>query len=257
MNQFLVVFQKEILQQWRNKQLIWVPLVMILLAIMDPLSFYFLPEILNMTGGLPEGVVFEIPELAPTEAIIMGMEQLHLFGILIIILISMGTLAGERKSLVAEIIFVKPLKPFYYVLAKWAALVVLSLMALSFGLIFNWYYVNFLFGDVTFLTFLKLLSFYSLWFVFVISVAIFFNSFLKSPGGVVVSTIITLIIMTVINMIIGHHLPYFPNQLKSEIYNMLESGVASNDLVYISLILVGIICILLMLATTFFRRIKL
>ncbi|HLR70808.1 MAG TPA: hypothetical protein VK085_05180 [Pseudogracilibacillus sp.] len=40
---------------------------MMLLTTMDPLSYYYLPEIIEMAGGVPEGAVIDIPSLAPTE----------------------------------------------------------------------------------------------------------------------------------------------------------------------------------------------
>ena len=38
-----VLLRKEGLENWRNKKWIWVPLVFILLAIMDPITNYYLP----------------------------------------------------------------------------------------------------------------------------------------------------------------------------------------------------------------------
>ncbi|MDY0407538.1 hypothetical protein [Paracerasibacillus soli] len=58
--QWLILLQKEMVENWRNFKWIWVPLVFILLAIMDPISTYYLPQILEAVGGLPEGAVFEI-----------------------------------------------------------------------------------------------------------------------------------------------------------------------------------------------------
>lgn len=257
MNQFIAVLQKELLQQWRNKQIIWLPLVFILLAIMDPLTFYFLPEILDMTGGLPDGAIFEIPKLAPSEAMMMAIEQINLFGILIILFIGMNTLAGERKNLIAEIIFVKPLNPFSYLSAKWVSFIILSFIGLSIGLLLNWYYVNILFGDISFGILLKTIFFYSLWFIFVISLSIFFNSFLKSPPLVIVYSIVVLFGMTAVNTIFGHRLTYFPNHLKGEIHLMIESGNITDELFGISLILFGVSLVLVLLATKLFQRVKL
>src|SRR5699024_7951825 len=97
MGQWVTIYKKEMLQTWRSKQLIWVPLVMILIGIIDLISYYYLPEVIKLSGGLPEGAVFEVPSLLPREAIIIGLEQLSFLGSLVIIAISMGTIAGERK----------------------------------------------------------------------------------------------------------------------------------------------------------------
>lgn len=257
MSQWITVYQKEIRQQWSNKQLIWVPLVIILLAIMDPISFYYLPELIEMGGGLPEGAVFEMPPLQVNDAVMMAIEQLNMFGVIIITVISMGTIATERKSGVGEIIFVKPLHPFQYVSAKWAALLTLSHVSLFFGLLLNWYYVNVLFGELAFILFIKVTLFYSLWFAFTVTIAIFYNSFMKSAGAVAASTFITIILLTIINMIFGHRLPYFPNQLSKQIAILLETNTITNDLIAISVILILLISTLLSIASLLFQHKKL
>src|SRR5699024_3772465 len=170
------------LQIWRSKQLIWVPLVMILIGIIDLISYYYLPEVIKLSGGLPEGAVFEVPSLLPREAIIIGLEQLSFLGSLVIIAISMGTIAGERKSGQAEIMLTKPINHVNYVTAKWFALVTVTLLSLFLALFLNWYYTNVLFDPISFIIILKVFLFYSLWFLFIISIVMFFNSFLNKPG---------------------------------------------------------------------------
>lgn len=183
--QWMTLFQKEMVEHWRNKKWIWVPIVIMLLTTMDPLSYYYLPEIIEFAGGVPEGAVIDIPELVPTEVMMMSLEQLSMFGVLIVALISMGTIAGERQRGITEIILVKPVRYHNYVTAKWTALALLVWVALFLGLLINWYYTNLLFGEMGFLTMLQTVFFYGLWFTFVLSVSIFYNTLFKTPGLVV------------------------------------------------------------------------
>jgi len=256
MSQWYTVFKKEIIQQWHNKQLIWFPIVFILLAIMDPITFYFLPELLELTGGLPEGAIFEIPELQPEEALLMALEQLNTFGVLLLVLISMGTIARERSSLIGEMMFTKPIRPFQYVFAKWGAFVILTVLALTVGLLMNWYYVNILFGKLSFKTFSLLLMFYSLWFLFVLAIILFYNSFAKKQWYVALFTIVTLLGLTLINTLFNHYLPYFPNQLTSELQLLVTTGNISVELWGIAIILLIVSCCLLSSAAIIFKRIK-
>src|SRR5690625_1038278 len=105
--QWKTLFHKEMLENWRNYNWIWVPLVIIVLAIMDPLTNYYLPEIIEAVGGVPEGAVFEIPTPTAQEAMMMSLSQLSTLGVLIFTFITMGTIAGERRSGVAEVIFTR------------------------------------------------------------------------------------------------------------------------------------------------------
>src|SRR5690625_2539309 len=95
--QWVTLFKKEVIENWRNKKWIWVPIVMMALCTMDLVSYYYLPEIINAVGGVPEGAVIEIPEMAPSEVITLGLEQLSMFGVIVIALISMGTRSEERR----------------------------------------------------------------------------------------------------------------------------------------------------------------
>lgn len=167
--QWLTLFQKEMRENWHNRKWIWVPLVFILLTVMDPITYYYLPQILDAVGGMPEGAVIEIPEMHPPEVMMLSMGQLSMFGVLIIVLISMGTITGEKKSGITEIILAKPIAYHQYVSAKWVSSLVLILSSLALSLFMSWYYTTQLFGDMAFGLFVKILCFYSLWFIFVLT----------------------------------------------------------------------------------------
>lgn len=230
MKQFITILKKEQLEYWRNFSWIWVPVVFILLAIMDPITTYYLPIILDSLGGLPEGATFELPEIPAADAFMMSLAQISLFGMLIIVLLTMGTIAGERKSGITELVLVKPIKYSVYITAKWLAKIKLFLAALMIGLLLSWYYVNILFGTLTFNQFIRALFFYSLWVIFVVSLTIFFNTLVKSPGLVGGLSVGVLVGMWMFNLIFSHRLPWFPNNLSSYIGDMLHSGEIPTEL---------------------------
>lgn len=241
--QWKTLLQKEVLENWRNKKWIWVPLVIMILSIMDPLSYYFLPEILNSVGGMPEGTVFEIPPIDPETAFMMSIESLSMYGALIIALVTMGTIVGERSQGINEIILAKPIRYTNYVTAKWFSYSLLALISLALSLGLSWYYTNLLFGSLSFRLFILTLCFYSLWFIFIIAISIFFNTFLKNAGLVIACTIGTIFILSGINTVVGHRLTWFPNQLTAHINEMLLTSKLSNALLGTA----GIIIILILL----------
>lgn len=254
MMQWMTMFRKEVLENWSNKKWVWVPLVMILLAIMDPLTLYYLPEIIEFSGGMPEGAVFDFPMPPPSEVVLVTLEQFNMFGVLIIALISMGTIAGEKNSGITEIIFVKPIRYTNYITSKWFTFLLLIWLSLLIGMTMNWYYVNLLFGDIEFVTMLQVIFFYGIWLIFVLTLSIFYNTLFKSPGLVVASTIITVVTMSVINMLLGHKLTMFPNQLSNHLADLVMNDTVTNELIGTSIILLGLIIILLFAATTIFKR---
>ncbi|WP_042142101.1 ABC transporter permease subunit [Paucisalibacillus sp. EB02] len=252
--QWMTLFQKELLENWRNKKWIWVPLVIILLSIMDPLTTYYLPQIIDSVGGMPEGSVIEIPEMEPTQVIMMSLSQLSSLGVLVVVLVLMGTIAGERKSGVSELVLVKPVSYINYISAKWVSYLLLVWVSLFLGLLVSWYYINILFGTLTIGEFLTLFFFYGMWLTLVVSLTIFYNTVFKSAGLVAFFTILTVMVMSIITQIFQHVLDWSPNNLSSYILESLSSGEISSDLLATSAVALGLSVIFLLLAIQVFKR---
>ncbi|WP_245804708.1 hypothetical protein [Halobacillus hunanensis] len=143
---------------------------------------------------------------------------------------SMGTIATERRSGIAELILVKPVSYGTYVTAKWASIVALSLLSLCAGILGSWYYVNLLFGSLSFELIGAAAGFYGLWIIFVISVTIFMNTLVKTPGLVAFLTIISLIALFILSTIFAHIIEWNPSLLTSYVGDILQTGSIPTDL---------------------------
>ncbi|WP_440896414.1 ABC transporter permease [Amphibacillus sp. Q70] len=256
MNQLKTIFKKELLESWRNFSWIWVPIVFILLSIMDPITTYYLPVLMDKVGGIPEGMDFEIPTILAPEALSMSLAQISSLGALIIILLTMGTIAGERKSGIAELILVKPVSHIHYITAKWLAKFTLFFVSFTLGILLVGYYINQLFGTITVSELLLTILFYSFWIMFIISLTIFYSTLLKGPGLVAGVTIVTLIAMSIFNSVFTNRLPWFPSQISAHINEMVYSGSISTDLWITAFILIGLNCLLLLASFTIFKNKK-
>src|SRR5690625_5512410 len=100
---------------------------MLLLAIMDTITTYYMPLILESVGGLPDGTVIEMPTPLPSDAIMMSLGELSSLGVLVLVLMMMGTISGEIKSGVSELILVKPITYRNYITSKWASLLLIEI----------------------------------------------------------------------------------------------------------------------------------
>ncbi|MGP4042072.1 ABC transporter permease [Gracilibacillus sp. D59] len=253
--QWITIFKKELLEDWRNFKWVWVPLVFVIICIMDPLSTYYLPQILESVGGMPEGAVIEVPEMGPPKAIMLSLTEVSMLGVLVIVAISMAVIAGERKSGVAELVLVKPVSYSTYISAKWAAKILLVFTAYLIGMLTSWYYVNLLFGDLSTTQFTGLFLFYFIWLIFVVSLTIFYNTVVKIPGLVLTLTIVTIMAMSAINQIFSYRLPWFPNSISEHITSMLAEGTVPSDLWGAAAVTLGF-SILLMFASNFVLKTK-
>src|SRR5699024_4445018 len=240
----------ELLENWRNKKWIWVPLVTILLSIMDPITSYYLPQIIDAVGGMPEGTVFEVPDYAPQDVVLMSLSQLNSLGVLVLVLISMGTISGERKSGVSELILVKPVSYKNYITSKWVAYILLVWGSLFLGLCISWYYINVLFGSMVFLDILKVALFYGLWFVFILSLSIFYNTWVRSFGIVAFLTILSVILVSLLPSIFGEKLAWIPSNLTELVHQMLVTGSVSTNLIMTAITTI-VLCVLLLIGSVY------
>ncbi|HJV17242.1 MAG TPA: ABC transporter permease subunit [Bacillales bacterium] len=245
MNQWLTLFQKELVEMWRNFKWIWVPITFILLGVKEPLSNYYLPQIIDSLGGLPEGAVIKLPTPTAAEVLVQGLSQYTSIGVLIIILTTMGILSGERKSGVAAMILVKPVTYHSFVSAKWAGGLVILWLSFFVGYLATWYYTGILFDWISMADFLKSFIYYGLWLTFVLTMTVFFSASFLIPGVAGFISITAVIILSLGSSTFSKWLSWSPAQLPDYANTFLMSGSLSSYL--FPSILINLICILMLL----------
>jgi ABC-2 type transport system permease protein len=174
-----VFYRKEMLEMTRTYKLIWIPVVFIILGIMQPLTIYYMPEILKASGNVPPGLLegYEIPSAAVVMAQALG--QYGTIGMLVLALGTMNSLAGERCSGTAEMIRVRPVSPVAIVFSKWAAQLTLLVVALGLGAAGAGYYTEQLIGSLSWGDVLAASGVYGLWLLCAISATLLFSAFLR------------------------------------------------------------------------------
>ncbi|SFE30850.1 ABC-2 type transport system permease protein [Lentibacillus persicus] len=253
--QWWVLFQKELVENSRNMKWVWVPLIMILIAVIDPLTNYYLPQIIEATGGLPDGTQIQLPEYQPSDVVMMSLGQFSTVGVAVIALISMGTIAGERKSGVSELVLVKPVSYGNYITAKWASNALLVLVSFALGMLASWYYINLLFGELSFGALLQVLVFYGLWYLLVVSLSIFYNTIFKIPGLIAFLTIATVGLISIVTSIFSHVLAWSPSRISTYIQQMIITERVPYDLTWAAIV-AGIMIVLLLIASVMIFRKK-
>ncbi|MEW8988200.1 MAG: ABC transporter permease [Bacillus sp. (in: firmicutes)] len=221
MKQWFTLLNKEFLEMARNYKWVWMPITFILLGVMDPLTTYYLPEILNSVGSLPDGTVFEMPEPSAQEVFIMSLGQYQMIGILVIVLSMMGIIAGERKSGVAQLILVKPVSYSSYITSKWAAAIILILLSLFLGMLASWYYTGVLFEFIPFGAFMESFGLYALWLVLVLSFVILCSAMFMQPVAAGMVSLVTVFVFTILGGSFQHLLEWSPTQLVSYVSEKL------------------------------------
>jgi ABC-2 type transport system permease protein len=254
MSQWMTLLQKEILEMWRNFKWIWVPITFILLGVKEPISSYYLPQIIDAFGGLPEGAVIKLPTPTAAEVLISGLGQYTTLGALIIVLTTMGIIAAERKSGVAAMILVKPVSFHSFVTAKWAGSAILMWFSFFIGYLSTWYYTGLLFEWIPISEFFQSFFFYALWLTVILTVTVFFSASLVTPGMAGFISLAVVIIFSLVSSTLSNWLKWSPAQLTSYANEVLmDKGIPDNTLPACLLAAASII-ILLSLSVLIFRK---
>ncbi|GBF72574.1 membrane protein [Paenibacillus sp. 598K] len=147
MTGFGPMLKKELSELYYSMRIVYVPIVFTLLALMQPVTMSLLPKLLESTD-LPPGTVISVTE--PQAIDVMGtlLQQFGTLGTMVVILITMGAIAGERASGVAPMVLSKPLSRAAYFTAKGAAYAVLVTISLVVAMLISTYYTERLFGAV-------------------------------------------------------------------------------------------------------------
>lgn len=252
---YMVMVQKELLELMRSYKLLWVPLVFILLGIMQPVSTYFMPVILEKAGSLPEGTVIEIPTPLGTEVLAQTLQQFGTLGVLVLVLVCMGTVSGERINGSASLILVKPISVLSYICSKWTAIILLTWGSFIAGYLASWYYTGLLIGDAPMDKVFNSLLIYGLWLTFVATITLLFSSLLRSPAAAAFSALGGAVILSILTGLFPKVLGWSPGALSGFAYQAAVSGIENNSRFGWSII-ITILCIAasICLSATVLRR---
>ena len=224
MNQFGVLLKKEWRENVRNYKLFWIPTVFILLGIMEPVTNYFLPQILDSVGNLPEGAVFEFPAPLPEQVMAAIMGQYQFIGLLIIVLAYMGTIAGERKSGTATLLYARPLSFSAYFMSKWVMASAIALLSVWLGFLAGYYYTYLLFGSIDLMGFIQFLASYSLWVLLVVTIVMVSSALMPNAGLAAAVSLGVIFISQIVDSLLGTYWPVSPLKLPAYAAAWLESA---------------------------------
>ncbi|TCI48142.1 MULTISPECIES: ABC transporter permease [unclassified Exiguobacterium] len=194
------IFKQEWKESWRNKRLVWVPVALMLLAAMQPLTLYFLPDILASGGNLPDGTVIEIPTPTPAEVLLSVSEQLRQIGLLVVLLSAMHTFSQERT--LGTLAWLKSLNipASRIVMSKWAHYTLLSAVSILLAQGTAAYYTVILFDSFDVTDFLISTGLLIVHFVVQLSIFFLFAALLESG---LVALVITLGVHFVLSLLLS------------------------------------------------------
>ena len=118
---FRTLLAKEFREQWRTWKMIVFLAVFLITGIISPVLAKYTPELLKMIPNLPAGLANIIPTPTLADSVAQYLKNTEQFGILLVILLTMGVMAQEKERGTAAMFLTKPVSRSAVVLAKWLA----------------------------------------------------------------------------------------------------------------------------------------
>jgi ABC-2 type transport system permease protein len=146
MTGFRPLIGKELREQWRTYRLPVVVVVFLTIGITSPALARYTKELIDLLGAQAAGgIQITLPEPTANDAVSQLIKNVGQFGILMAILLAMGTVASEKERGTAALILTKPASRFSFLLAKLVAIGSTLLVATVVACVFAWLYTMLLF----------------------------------------------------------------------------------------------------------------
>jgi ABC-2 type transport system permease protein len=153
---FLIVLRKELLEQWRTYKLLIIASVLVVFGLISPLLAKLTPELLKAIPNIPPELALAIPAPTLADAAAQYVKNMSQFGILLALLMSMGSVAQEKERGTAAMMLVRPVSRETFLLAKFTALALIFAASLMLAALGCWYYAFLLFQSLDWIPFLAL-----------------------------------------------------------------------------------------------------
>jgi len=115
------LLKQELLGALRTYRLVIMIFVLLVVGLISPLLARYTPLILENVPDLPPGISELVPEPSVQEAVTQYIKNMSQFGVLLVIVINMGLIAGEKERGTLVMLLTRPVRPTSIVLAKWVA----------------------------------------------------------------------------------------------------------------------------------------
>ena len=248
---FRTLLAKEFREQWRTWKMIVFLAVFLITGIISPILAKYTQEILKSIPNLPAGLADFIPTPTVADSVAQYLKNTEQFGILLVILLTMGVVAQEKERGTAAMLLTKPVSRSAVILTKWLSGITIVMAGLLADGLACLAYTAVLFEPIPFVAFWTLNLFLFVTLGVYLTVALMASTLARSQSVAAAGAFGGLIVLLILGSI-PRVSDYMPGQLanwgsslvlKSEVTAWPALGVA-----------VGIIALALFIACLRFER---
>lgn len=254
MNTFTPLLIKEVSGLWKSKKYIWLPIVFMLLSAMQPLTLYFMEDILKMGGSLPEGAVFKMPVPTSGEVLASVLSQLNTLGVLLVVVTVMGAISDERKNGSLTFVLVRPVSSFQIVASKFVSHGLLLIFSFVCGYLLAYYYTVVLFAPIPLSQIVESMLLYCLYILFIVACVMCCSAILNSNGTIAIITILFLGGLSIISGWFSEALQWSPTQLSNYAVTIVTETGRNEGIIGCISVTIILILVLYLTASYFVKR---
>ena len=147
---FVTLLRKEILENRRTHRLLILSVVLLVFGMLSPVVARFTPEIIRMAAGdgADTDVLMQlIADPTVIDAVDQYLKNLTQIGMLVLVLLAMGLVAGEKDRKTAVLLLVRPVRRSDFLMAKFSAFALSLCLCLAASGLLCFLYTGLLFGE--------------------------------------------------------------------------------------------------------------
>ncbi|MFE6074135.1 ABC transporter permease [Paenibacillus sp. NPDC057886] len=250
-----VLWRKEWLEARRSYKLLWFPVVFILMGMLQPLSTYYLPQILQMAGGLPDGSHITLPEYTGAEVMASTLaNQFDQLGVIIMVIGMMGVIVSDKHNGMLAFVLTRNTTLTEYFLSKWLSQAVLIAVAIGAGFITSLVYTSYLYEGLPLSRMAAGFGIYFVWCLFVVTLTLMLCSILNRSSGVAVVAIFALLFLKGITAFKTEYQILNPAYMSQHAVNMITTGEVLPFFAISFIGTIGIIVVFIYCSTFYLSR---
>ena len=235
---FWAALRKEILEQWRSYRLLVVVAVLLVFGLTSPLVAKLTPQIIRL---VPNGGQFAslIPPATALDAVDQYLKNMSQFGVILALLLTMGSVAVEKERGTAAMMLVKPLPRWAFLGAKFVALGLTFAAGVALAGAGAYYYTMLLFGPPDLAAWVGLNGLLLVYTLVFVAITLFCSVVARSQaaaGGLAFGLILVLALPGVVPQVGA----YLPSALVTWGRNLITGGPAAWPALAISLAIIAV-----------------
>ena len=209
---FFIQLRKELTELGRTRKFLIVAAVLVVFGLTSPLIARFTPDLLKSIPNMPAGLAGIIPAATLADAVGQYVKNMGQFGVLLALLLTMGSVAQEKERGTASMILTHPVSRLNFLLAKFTALGIMFAVTTAVAALCCWYYTLLLFEALPLGPYLALNGLILVVFLVYISVTLLCSTLVRTQGAAAGLAFAALVVVAGIGSLprIGD---YFPGRL--------------------------------------------